>query len=197
MNRWRTAGTCPANFVLERITQLTSFTFMKTPALLFRFLFAMLAVAVRAEDAPATQPAPAAPASLTLSDMQKLLSAARPKFATPEEVKPAPEPNPDVVELPKMTVKQRPRPRLGQIEVMGPKAFNEDLAKKNLTKFDTAFLNRFTLPLFGTSAAERAREDYNIAQKQQFLSDVLTIAKAAEIADPANAKALREAATKP
>ena len=137
-------------------------------------LFATVSVSA-AESAPAGEPA-----------------TARPRAAEPGEG-----PNSDVLELPKMTVKPRARPRLGQIDILGPKAFNEELAKKNLSAFDRSFLNKFTLPLFGTSAAERAREEYNIAQKQQFLSDVLTIAKAAEATDPANAKALREAAAKP
>lgn len=170
---------------------------MKTTASLLGLLLATLAGAVRAEESPASPPAPGPAAALSPADMQKLLSAARPKFATTDEAKPVPAADAEVLELPKITVKQRPRPRLGQIEIMGPKALSEDLARKNLSKFDTSFLNRFTLPFIGQSAAERAREDYNIAQKQQFLSDVLTIAKAAEATDPANAKALRDAATKP
>ncbi len=108
-------------------------------------------------------------------------------------------PDPEVLELPKITVRQQPKPRvrLGEGTILGPKAFNEDLAKKNLSGFDRNFLNKFTLPLFGTSAADRAREEYNLAQKQQFQDDVSTIAKAAEQTDPAAAKALREAAAKP
>lgn len=109
--------------------------------------------------------------------------------------------DPEVLELPKMTVKQqpRPRPRLNVTEtkavMLGPKAFNEELAKKTTSGFDRA-LNKFSL-LGGQSAAERAREEYDIQRKRQFLDDVLTISKAAEVADPANAQALREAASKP
>jgi hypothetical protein len=111
----------------------------------------------------------------------------------------------EVVELPKMTVKQqpKPRPRLNAADtkaiMLGPKAFNEELAKKNLSALDRSVLNKFTLPswLGGVSAADRAREDYNIQQKRQFLDDVMTISRAAEQADPANAQALREAAGKP
>lgn len=107
----------------------------------------------------------------------------------------------DVLELPKMTVKQqpRPRPRIGESLILGPRAFNEELAKKNLSALDRGVLNKFTIPawLGGVSAAERAREDYNLDQKRQFMDDVLTIAKAAEQTDPAAAKALREAAAKP
>lgn len=169
---------------------------MKPTAQILGLWLVLLTATVRAEEAPASQ---TSPAPLSLPEMEKLLSAARPKFSPPTGAKPATEPNPDVFELPKMTVKQRPRPRLGQSDILGPKAFNEELAKKNLGAFDRSFLNKLTLPkwLGGVSAAERAREEYNIVQKRQFLSDVSTIAKAAELTDPANAKALREAAAKP
>jgi len=168
-------------------------------------------------DAGATTPAPTSLSSQVAQQLAATLPGAAP---APAEARPAglsseatraqpgsvslaqakeEAPNPEVLELPKMTVKQRPRPRLGEINVLGPKAFNEELARKNLSALDRSVLNKFTLPswLGGVSAAERAREEYNIAQKQQFLSDVMTIARAAELADPANAKALREAATKP
>lgn len=107
----------------------------------------------------------------------------------------------EVLELPKMTVKQqpRPRPRLNAMEtrsaILGPKAFNEELAKKMTSGFDRA-LNKFSL-LGGQSAAERAREEYNIQRKREFLDDVLTISKAVEQTDPAAAQSLREAAGKP
>ena len=172
---------------------------MKSLTLLLGLVLATLVVAVRAEETPIAQAAPLAAAPRPMTETEKLLSAARPRFSAPAEAKPAAESDPDVVELPKMTVKPRPRPRLGQIEIMGPRAFNEELARKNLSALDRSLLSKFTLPswLGGQSAAERAREEYNIAQKRQFLSDVMTIAKAAEATDPANAKALREAASKP
>lgn len=172
---------------------------MKSTAQHLGLWFIVLTVTVRAVDAPASQPATAAPATVLSAEVAKQLASTLPGYAPPPAAKPAETPNPDVLELPKMTVKQRPRPRLGQSDILGPKAFNEELAKKNLSAFDRSVLNKFTLPswLGGISAAERAREEYNIAQKRQFMSDVLTIAKAAELVDPANAKALREAAAKP
>jgi hypothetical protein len=177
-------------------------------------------VSAAAQTAPAPEPAPAAPPSSPLSaEVAKDLNAslpqsapARPTAAAIADIRqqsidraparqldaentPA---DPEVVELPKMTVKQqpRPRPRLNDHTILGPKAFNEELLKKNFTGLDRA-LNKFTLPLFGTGAAERAREDYNIAQKRQFMDDVLTIAKAVEQTDPEAAKTLRETAAKP
>ncbi|SDR72014.1 hypothetical protein [Opitutus sp. GAS368] len=185
---------------------------------------ALIATVSVAATEPAAAPAPATPPSPALSaEIAQQLTATLPGYVPPAPAKPvepivptatnireqsiarAPDnqkagtPDPEVLELPKITVKQQPKPRvrLGEGTILGPKAFNDELAKKNLSAFDRNFLNKFTLPLFGTSAADRAREDYNIAQKQQFLSDVSTIAKAAEQTDPAAAKALREAAAKP
>jgi hypothetical protein len=148
------------------------------------------------------QAAPAKPTAEAIANIrQQSIDRAPASQLTPENT-PA---DPEVVELPKMTVKQqpKPRPRLGVTDtralMLGPKAFNDELAKKNFSAVDHSLLNKFTLPSWmgGVTAAERAREDYNVEQKRQFLDDVLTISKAAEQADPANAKALREAAGKP
>jgi hypothetical protein len=176
------------------------------PSALVLALIATVSV-LAAEPAPvAATPAPAPAAATPATDevarqLAATLASIREQSVAraPENQKEAAPVDPDVLELPKMTVKQQPKPRvrLGEGSILGPKAFNEDLAKKNLSTLDRSILNKFTLPLFGTSAADRAREDYNIAQKQQFMSDVLTISKAAEQTDPAAAKALREAAAKP
>lgn len=179
-------------------------------------------VSTAAQTAPTPVPAPVAPASPLSAEVAKELSAslpqstpARPTAAAIADIRrqsidraPAsqlgPENTPadaEVLELPKMTVKQqpKPRPRLGDHTILGPKAFNDELARKNLSALDRSVLNRFTLPawLGGVSAADRAREEFNITQKRQFMDDVLTIAKAAEQTDPANAQALRAAAAKP
>jgi hypothetical protein len=153
-----------------------------------------------AKDLNASLPnsAPAKPTAATIADIRQQSIDRAPASQLDQENAPT---DPEVLELPKMTVKQQPkaRPRLGDHTVLGPKAFNEELAKKNLTALDRGVLNKFTIPswLGGVSAAERAREEYNIQQKRQFLDDVLTISKAAEQTDPANAKALRDAAGKP
>jgi hypothetical protein len=176
---------------------------------------------------PAPTPLPAEPAAKApiSAEVKEQLNAALPKYVPAPEVK---KPDPfaatttireqsfnraseaekaegdEVLELPKVTVKQQPKPRprlglAGDHTILGPKAFNEDLAKKNLSALDRSVLNKWTLPswLGGQSAADRAREDYNIDQKRKFLDDVLTISKAVEQTDPAAAKALKEAAAKP
>lgn len=186
---------------------------------------ALIATVSATATEPAAAPAPATPPPATAlsAEVAQQLAATLPGYVPPAPAKPvepivpaatnireqsiarAPDSqkaapaDPEVLELPKITVRQQPKPRvrLGEGTILGPRAFNEDLAKKNLSSFDRNFLNKFTLPLLGTSAADRAREEYNAAQKQQFLEDVSTIAKAAAQTDPAAAKALKEAAAKP
>lgn len=104
--------------------------------------------------------------------------------------------DPDVLELPKMVVKQKPRPRLTPEIMVTKKAFGEELAKQKFSALDQA-LNKFTLPLFGTSLAERALEDYEREKKEQLNADVQNIAKALETTDPEAAKSLRNAAARP
>ena len=148
-------------------------------------------------DAALPKPVPTRPTAAALADIRQQSIDRAPASQLGSASTPA---DPEVLELPKMTVKQqpRPRPRLNAIDtqavMLGPKAFNLELAKKMTTGLDRG-LN--SLSLGGQSAAARAREDYNLARKRQFMDDVLTIAKAAEQTDPANAQALRAAAAKP
>lgn len=182
------------------------------PFALIPALLATVSALAQAPDPAATTPAPGAPADAPRP--APLLVAKPNPFGTKPDIyqqsidrapagQLAPEntpADPEVLELPKMTVKQqpRPRPRLNATDtravMLGPKAFNDELAKKMTTGFDRG-LNKFSLG--GQSAAERAREEHNIQQKRQFLDDVLTISKAVEQTDPAAAKSLREAAGKP
>lgn len=95
-----------------------------------------------------------------------------------------------------MVVKQRPRPRLTPDVVMTRQGLGEQLAKQKFSELDRV-LNKFTLPLFGSSMAERALDDHEREKKQQLNLDVLNLSKALETSDPSEAKALREAVTKP
>jgi hypothetical protein len=104
--------------------------------------------------------------------------------------------DPGVLELPKMVVKQKPRPRLTPEIMVTRKAFGEQLVKEKMTGLDQA-LNKFTIPLFGAGIAERALEDHEREKKEQLALDVNTIAKALEQADPTEAKSLKDAAAKP
>jgi hypothetical protein len=105
--------------------------------------------------------------------------------------------DPDLLVLPTMVVKQKPRPRLTDDVVYKDRAdFGAIFAKQNYTQLDQA-LNKFTLPLFGTSLEARAYEDYMRLKNQQMREDVNSLSKAVEAVDSAEAKALREAAAKP
>ena len=104
--------------------------------------------------------------------------------------------DPEVLVLPKMTVKQKPRPRLNADIVYAPKDLGSLLAKQKYTQLDQA-LNKFTLPLFGQSLAERALEDHKREKKQALTDDVLNLSNALKETDPAEAKALEKAITMP
>ena|SRR6478735_2580390 len=105
--------------------------------------------------------------------------------------------DPDLLELPTMVVKQKPRPRLTQdVVYKDKKDFGAIFAKQNYTQLDQA-LNKFTLPLFGTSLEARAYDDYMRQKNAQVTEDVNNISKAVERTDAAEAKALRDAMSKP
>jgi hypothetical protein len=178
---------------------------MKPTAQFLVLLFASLAISAVAEDSPAPPaktavpeptPAPAA------HPADQFLIPGLPKYSPPPaetkpgETQPANVPNPDVLELPKMVVKQKPRPRLTPEIMVTKKAYGEQLAKEKFSSLDQA-LNKFTLPLFGASIAERALEEHEREKKAQMASDVSNLVKALETADPAEAKALKDAAARP
>jgi hypothetical protein len=153
---------------------------------------------------PATSPAAKSavdPAAKLSPGVSQMLTANLPKYTPPEAMPAAAkpttgEPSPDVIELPKVVVKQKKRPRLGDEVMMTNKAFNEKLAKEKTSSFDRDFLNKYGF-LGGASAAERARDEYDRAQRDQMIKDVSVMAKALEQEDPAAAKALRDTANKP
>jgi hypothetical protein len=191
---------------------------MKTTMPHLGFILLALAATAFAADAP---PPPKIsddnPAATKPSvEVSKQLNAVMPKYdpnapAVPAEPKPGdpvkimtrediakaanPDNAPDVLVLPTMKVKQKPRPRLTPDLVASTKGSNEIFLKKS-TQLDQA-LNKFTLPLFGTSVVERAYEENARAKKQELNADVSAVAKALDQSDPAEAKALRDAAAKP
>lgn len=186
-------------------------------------MFAALAVAAVAADDPAvTSPEANAPAlsapngapAPTLSTIETAPPVLAfppdapkpdaPKASTPTApfsplVKPEPEEKPEdpnVLKLPKMVVKQKPRPRLTPEIMVTRKAYGEDLVRQKNTQLDQV-LNKFTLPLFGTSAAERALDEHEREKRAQLNLDVLNLVKVLETTDPNEAKSLKEAASRP
>lgn len=178
---------------------------MKISGLLLPLLIAATPSLLQAEEPVTTPPAPAS--TETKSDkpapqLAQQLSSVLPKYEPPApvEAKPA-TPDPEVLDLPKLTVTQKKRPRLLLTEevMMKGKSFDEQLARKNSSSLDRNVLNRFTLPAWtgAKSAADRAREEYELKQKQELTKDVLDLAKVTEVVDPAQAKAMRDAINKP
>lgn len=140
------------------------------------------------------QAAPAAAAAAAAQAEPKPGDPVKP--VTPEDIARAANPdNADLLVLPKMTVKQKPRPRLSPDLVVTPAARGENFLKQS-TQLDQA-LNKFTLPLFGASAEARAYDDYERKKNAQMKDDVNSLAKAVQATDPAEAKALRDAMAKP
>jgi len=103
-------------------------------------------------------------------------------------------PNPDALELPKITVRPKPRPRLVPAAVITNKGLEE-----KASPLDAKLLNKFTLPSWmgGQTAADRAREEEQRKKKDALAQDVNTMAKALDTTDPTQAKALRDAVAKP
>jgi hypothetical protein len=138
---------------------------------------------------PNPAPIPAAPAEPKPGDPVKVV--------TPEDIAKAANPdNADMLVLPKMVVRQKPRPRLNSDVVLSKKDLGAQFAKQNYGQLDQA-LNKFTLPLFGTSMEARAYEDYQRQKNAQMKDDINSLSKAVEAGDPAEAKALRDAMARP
>ena len=167
-------------------------------------LTAAVASSFAAEEAPIPKisennTAAVAPSPAVSQNIISGLPKYSPQAATPQ-AKPAIAPiavDPDLLELPTMVVKQKARPRLTQdVVYKDKKDFGAIFAKQNYTQLDQA-LNKFTLPLFGTSLEARAYDDYMRQKNEQMRDDVSSLSKAVEAENPAEAKALREAAGKP
>lgn len=170
---------------------------MKTTPKLGLLFFAFSVIAC-AEDAPA-KPAVPATEQPPAQSAREQLAATLPKYepAPPPEPKKLDQPaDPDVLELPKMTVKQKPRPRLNTDIVYTRHNLGDKLAKEKFSELDRV-LNSFTIPLFGAGMAERALEEHEREKKKQLNLDVQNISNALEQSDPAEAKALKEAVSKP
>ncbi len=178
---------------------------VNSPVMKPAFLLTLcLATFLRAEE-PAAEPAPAtpaaprfiiAPAESPLSPAQQQVNAKLPAYNpdAPKEAGTHNTPHPDAIELPKIKVSPKQRPRLTPDIVITNKGLDE-----KSSPLDGKLLNKFTLPgwMGGQTAADRAREEQQRQRKAALTQDVDTIAKAVEAVDPAQAKALRDAVAKP
>jgi hypothetical protein len=126
------------------------------------------ATKVTNETAATVVPTPAKPAApkprprlspqLT-SELSTQLPVWSPPPAEKAEKAPPP-PDPDVVQMAPVIVRDNRLPRIDEKEWLTPKALDAMLVKEYLSDFDREFLNRFTLPLFGISKEARARMMY-------------------------------------
>jgi hypothetical protein len=139
----------------------------------------------------AAEPAdpPAAPTKLS-----EVIRASLPAY-TPPPPRPkntpgeATTPDPDVLVLPKMTVRERYQPRIVPNDLLTPRELNKKFAadyKKSLKGLD-AILNGFSIPLFGPSLAARGRAQYRAQQYRDMFNTIDAIATD----DPVQAADLR------
>jgi hypothetical protein len=137
-----------------------------------------------------------AEAATTSSRLSAEIRAQLPAFVPPpDQPKHAPAAtttsDPDVLELPKLTVREKVQPRIKPIDLMTPRALNRKFAvdyKKSLQGLDKV-LNGFWIPLFGPSLAARGRAQYTARQFQ----DLSYVINAARTDDSAASDGLQQA----
>ncbi|MEJ1972265.1 MAG: hypothetical protein WDM96_07320 [Lacunisphaera sp.] len=112
------------------------------------------------------------------------------KPVTPEDIARTANPdNADLLVLPKIVVKQKPRPRLTPDAVLTKKDLGAEFAKQHYTQLDQA-LNKYTRCPFSAPRWRPAPTTTISARKNaQMKDDVNSLSKAVEASDPAEAKA--------
>ncbi|HOG94229.1 MAG TPA: hypothetical protein PLE80_11710 [Opitutaceae bacterium] len=174
------------------------------------------AAAVKSEPAAAPAVEVSGPTHRVSSTMASAITAKLPKYAPPPPPPPEPEydetnedPNGVEIDDPEDTATDRPKNkiiRLPKYVIIGerPPVFRErdvytkqGLAavamKRYLSGLDRGLLNRFTLPLIGTSSAARAMQIYEEDVRLQNISDFQSAANDAERAgDKAEADYIRK-----
>jgi hypothetical protein len=131
---------------------------------------------------------PAAPTRLS-----EVIRASLPPY-TPPPPKPKDTPgeatttDPDVLQLPKMTVHERYQPRIVPDELLTGRVLQKKMNRQYLDSLDrisplTRILNSFFIPLFSAPVSVRAREYY----RQEQYRDMFDTIKAISAADPEKA----------
>ena len=98
--------------------------------------------------------------------------------------------NPDVLELPKITVRKRLPPKIDPLDLLIKTGRDKKLAldfKNSLTGLD-ALLNGFSFPIFSPTMAERGR----VYRQQQQLEELNRVASAVRHDDPKAATGLEK-----
>lgn len=101
----------------------------------------------------------------------------------------APAPDPEVFDLPKVTVREKRLQRIEADDLLTKRELNRKFARdyrNSLSGLDAA-LNRFTIPIFSASPAERGRA----LAEQRRLEDIRRIAEIGKAADAENSAVLK------
>ncbi len=142
------------------------------------------------------------------SEVAAALAAASPKYTPPPPPKPAPKPEeqlPDlrdtdkpkneIIRLPKYLVREAKPAVLKETDVLTNKGLTDVAMRRYISDADRA-LNRFTLPLFGTSKEARAREMYAEDDRLRNMSELEDNAKDAFKTDSEAGSYIRKEAQK-
>lgn len=116
-----------------------------------------------------------------------------PPLVKSPESSPASTHDPDILELDKITVRERPPQKIEPLDILTLSARKKKLALdfKNSFKGLDGLLNGFSFPIFSPSMAERGR----VYHRQQQLEDLNRIASAVRESDPkASAELKKDAA---
>ena len=100
------------------------------------------------------------------------------------------EADPNALELPKMTVRERRQPRIEPNDLLTPDELNKKFAREYLNSLKglDALLNGFSIPLISPSLAARGRQLYRTQQ----MEDIEHIMKVAEKIDPKDSAEMRK-----
>jgi hypothetical protein len=132
--------------------------------------------------------APARPRAISPA-VATILASAMPKY-NPDAPKPqgvlnlakSDEPRNDIIRLPEYIVTERRPPVLTERKIYTREALRELAFRRYIPEFDRA-LNRFTLPLFGISAQERAMQMYEEDERLRNMRDMADTARIVSLTD--------------
>ncbi|OHE86496.1 MAG: hypothetical protein A3G75_03780 [Verrucomicrobia bacterium RIFCSPLOWO2_12_FULL_64_8] len=144
-----------------------------------------------AATAPEAAPARPRPRPRLSSGLRDQVVSAVPEYSPPAANAGARRKDPDVVELPRIIVREPKLPSLDDDAMLTPKGREEKLLEKHLPAIDRSFLNRYTLPLAGAANAVRAKFMEEDEKRLRDLDETERLIELLDQVDPAQAKELR------
>lgn len=149
----------------------------------------------------ASEPPPPRHTRAVSSGVAAALAASMPKYDPPKPVtkeeadvdlREVDKPRNQIIRLPEYVVREARPPVFRERDIYTTKGLRELARMRYLTEIGQA-LNRFNLPLFGMGADAYALMRYEEDERLKNISELNDAARDASIANPENAKALREA----